>query len=140
MHRAFLLTAVCLLTASTGCQSEVDRVYPVSGKITFSDGSPAQFGIIEFRSQSPDPVIARGKIEKDGSFRVRASGRQWGLTQGKHTGVIIQIVGNPRGQPKLVHKHGLEVADKYRDYKSSDLNIEVAPDGDNHFELIVDSK
>ena len=140
MHRAFLLIAVCLLTASTGCQSEVDRVYPVSGKIIFSDGSPAQFGIIEFRSQSTDPIVARGKIEKDGSFRVRASGRQWGLTKGKHTGVIIQIVGNPRGRPQLAHQHGHEVDEKYRDYRTSDLRIEVTPDGDNHFELVVDSK
>ena len=129
-----------LLLSITGCQSDQERVYPISGKVVFEDGSPAQFGLIEFRSDSTPPFSARGKIDDDGTFRVRASGSTSGLTAGTHRAIIIQVVGNPRGQPRIAHHHGLEVADKYRTYKTSDLQIEVLPDGDNDFELLVESK
>lgn len=134
-----LLLAMVVLSFS-GCQSSEDRVYPVGGKVVFADGSPAQFGIIEFRSDAPTPVTARGKIKKDGSFRVRATGRSWGLTKGTHKCIVLQVIGNPRGQPRLIHSHGLDVADKYRDYKTSDLEVVVTPKGDNQFEILVDSK
>jgi len=124
----------------SGCQNEQDRIYPIAGRVVFADGSPARFGIIEFRSESPEPIIARGEIQKDGTFNVRAAGKSWGLTRGTHQAIILQVIGNPRGQPRLVHNHGLEVADKYRSYQTSDLRIEVTPESENEFELVVDSK
>ena len=137
----FLSAALAMLMLLLiGCQSDQERIYPISGRVVFEDGSPAQFGLIEFRSDTTPPVTARGKINKDGTFRVKASGRSAGLTAGTHRAIIIQIVGNPRGQPKIAHKHGLEVADRYRTYESSDLDVEVLPDGDNDFEILVESK
>ena len=122
------------MLCTTGCQQQAEQRYPITGKVLFEDGSNAQFGIIEFRSNSPEPVVVRSKIKKDGTFKVRT-------IKGKHTVIILQVIGIPRGRPrKIVHKHGLEVADKYRDYQTSDLKIEVKPDGANQFELQVDSK
>ena len=136
---AFLLIMISSVLLP-GCQSDEGRVYPIKGKVVFEDGSPAKFGIIEFRSDTPMPITARGKINKDGTFRVRATGKPWGLTKGSHHCVIVQVIGVSRGQPKIAHNHGLEVADKYRDYKTSDLMVEVTPDGENEFTLQVESK
>lgn len=122
-----------LLCSITGCQQNGEQRYGVEGKVLFEDGSNARFGIIEFRSNSPEPVVVRSKIKKDGTFKIRT-------VKGSHTVIILQVIGNPRGRPKVVHKHGLEVADKYRNYTTSDLRIDVNPDGKNQFELRVDSK
>lgn len=134
------ILAILPLLLSTGCDSNPFRVYRVNGKVIFEDDSPAQFGIIEFRSDTDPPITARGKINQDGTFRVRASGSSWGLTEGKHRAIIIQVVGNPRGQPKIAHHHGLEVADKYRTYDTSDIEIEIKPNNENDFNIVVESK
>ena len=135
-------TAALVLFAAlivSGCQNEKQRVYPVSGKITFTDGSPAQFGIIEFRQVSTEPIIARGSIKKDGTFHVRASGGRNGLTAGEHQAIIIQVVGTHRTET-VHHHHGLVVDDKYKSYKTSGLKVEVSADSDNHFKIVVESK
>lgn len=135
------MAAFCLAVLSlTGCQSDGEPIYSFSGRVVFEDGSPAQFGIIEFRSDAAEPVTARGKINKDGTFRVRASERNFGLTEGTHRAIIIQVVGNPRGRPKIAHSHGLEVADKYRKYETSDLQVQISRDSENEFEFVVESK
>jgi len=135
------MATFCLVILSlTGCQSDGEPVYSIKGRVVFDDGSPARFGIIEFRSDAAEPVTARGKINKDGTFRVRASDRAYGLTEGTHQAIIIQVIGNPRGRPKIAHSHGLEVADKYRDYGTSGLEVQISRDSDNEFELVVESK
>lgn len=128
-----------LLLTIAGCQSESDPVYPVSGKVTFPDGSPARFGIIEFRRELPTTVVARGKIQRDGTFRVRSSGSRSGLTQGNHKAIIIQVVGTHRTD-HIHHDHGQIVADKYRDYNTTELSVDVSPDGKNHFEIVAERK
>lgn len=122
-----------------GCDSR-PPCFPVSGKIKFEDDSPAQFGAIEFRSETEPPAISRGLISKDGSFSAKSPDGRTGLIAGKHKVIIMQIIGSPRGGGTIVHHHGLEVATRYNNYKTSGLEIEVTPDGENEFELIVDSK
>lgn len=122
-----------------GCDSR-PPCYPVSGTVIFSeDDSPAQFGTIEFRSQTEPPAIARGIIRKDGAFTAKSTDGRAGLIAGKYQMIIIQVIGNPRNG-SVVHHHGLEVNKKYNSYKTSDLEIEVTPDGENKFDLVVDSK
>ena len=112
------LLLLAAAVSAPGCQFETDPVYPISGKVSFADGSPARFGIIEFRRDSDAPIVARGSIKKDGTFQVRASGSRNGLTAGIHDAIIVQVVGNLRGGPPVHHHHGKVVADRYRDYTS----------------------
>ena len=122
------LALSCLLMAITGCGDQGPKYYPVEGKVIFKqDQSPARFGSVEFRSQSDPPVIARGKIQPDGTFKLKSGGKQ-GTVQGTHSVVIIQIVGDPRIPGRVVHDHGLDVATKYSDYQTSDLSIDVQPE------------
>ena len=135
--RGFASTALCLALV-IGCQEEANRVYPAAGKVVFSDGSPAKFGIIEFRSLSAEPIVARGKIEPSGSFQVKTSGKP-GLVAGMHQVVILQVIGDPSSRRGTIHRHGREVAKEYRSYDTSDLTVEVSADGDNYFNLEVDA-
>lgn len=122
----------------TGCGSG-PTYYPVSGTVEFkADGSKAQFGTIEFRSKTDPPVVARGTIEKDGTFSLWSSGNN-GTIEGSHTVVIIQVVGDSRSR-KILHNHGLEVATKYSDHRTTDLIAEVNKETSSDLKLLVDSK
>ncbi len=136
--RLVAMAIVCLQLA--GCQSDSERVYPVSGRITFSDDAPVMFGTVEFRSETENPVIARGRIDKDGTFSVKSFGNRDGLVAGWHRMIILQVTGSPRDGGSVIHHHGQEVATRYSSYNSSDLRIQVHPDGPNQFYLQVDAR
>ncbi len=121
-----------------GCGSSGPAYHPVSGKVVFTkDGSNAQFGSIEIRPESSPRVIARGKINKDGTFELNSQSRR-GAIEGWHTVAIVQVVGSPR-LGDVTHNHGLEVAEKYRDHRTTDLRIEVTAESDG-LALEVDEK
>ncbi|MDR2345631.1 MAG: hypothetical protein LBE18_06160 [Planctomycetaceae bacterium] len=63
--RCFLLLSVFCLVCLLGCeQSNV----PVSGKVTFEDGTAITSGEIIFALENADEYFAKGKIEKDGTY------------------------------------------------------------------------
>ena len=136
----FLLVQIAMVAPFiAGCGSSGPQYHPVSGTVIFeSDGSKAQFGSIEFRSETDPPIIARGRVAKDGTFQLSSVGKD-GTVAGWHTVVIQQVVGNPRGGD-VVHHHGLEVSLKYNDHRSTDLRVEVKKDNDNQLELTVQEK
>ena len=135
--RPWILICLVIILAFSGCDNG-PTYYPVSGTVVFKqDGSKAQFGSIEFRSETEPPVIARGKIAKDGTFSVAASGKN-GTIGGKHTVVILQVVGTPRTEI-ITHDHGLEVAKKYNDHRTTDLELTVTEDSATGIVLEVDS-
>lgn len=140
---ACFLLAICPMTSMVGCGEQGPEYFPVQGKVIFKqDSSAAQFGRVEFRSQSDPPVIARGKIQKDGSFQLQSNGKR-GTVRGMHTVVIIQVIGGPRqGQSgaKIVHDHGLDVAKKYSDHRTSDLEVDVQPETCRELVFEVDAK
>ena len=138
----FCLVVSCLALSFTGCGEQGPKYYPVEGKVIFKqDSSAARFGRIEFRSESDPPVIARGKIQTDGSFRLQSNGKQ-GTVQGMHSVVIIQVVGTPRqgSSGPVVHDHGLGIAKKYSDHRTSDLKVDVQPETSKQLVLEVDAR
>jgi len=135
------LIVTCLTASIVGCGDQGPKYYPVEGKVIFKeDSSAAQFGRIEFRSESDPPVISRGKIQNDGSFKLKSNGKL-GTVQGMHSVVIIQVVGGPRqGGGHVVHDHGLDIAKKYSDHRTSDLKVDVQPETYKQIVLEVDAK
>ena len=134
---AFLLVAVCGLLL-VGCDAAGPKYFPVSGTVQFKkDGSKAQFGSVEFRSETDPPVIARGKIESDGTFSINASDKT-GTVEGTHTVVIIQVIGDSRTR-RVIHNHGLDVAKKYGDHRTTDLKVDVNQETAGDLLLLVDS-
>ena len=129
-----LLAIVCL--ASLGCD-EGRTIHRVNGKVIFKkDQSPAQFGSVEFRSETEPHEIARGLIEKDGTFDLQ-TGNQMGAVEGWHTVVIIQASGNTRASV-VKHDHGLDIAQKYLDHRKTDLRVEVTRESAKDLTIEVD--
>ncbi len=106
----------------SGCGPAGPATYPVRGKITFEDGSPAQVGLIEFRSA--DRTIARGKIESDGSYSLTTFEPNDGALEGEHQVVIQQMIIT-EDLSFSSHNHGKRVPQFYADYSSSPLRAEV---------------
>lgn len=132
-----MLLLLCLFLA-TGCDGGRPQ-YKVKGTVKFNkDESVARFGSIEFRSETEPFVIARAKIQEDGTFALK-SGSRLGAVAGWHTVVIMQSVTNLHG--KVKHNHGLEAAKKYRDHRTTDLRFEVVEDSDDgELVLMIDEK
>jgi hypothetical protein len=122
--------------AISGC-SQGPPFHEVFGEVVFKkDDSPAQFGSIEFRSESEERYIARGTIQKDGSFKLK-TGNSNGAYEGWYTVVIVQAAGNTRA-PKIAHNHGLDVAKKYADHRTTDLRVEITAESAEDLRLEVD--
>lgn len=82
------LSCFCML----GCGAQGQAHFPAGGSVRFEqDGTSATFGDIEFRSEEDPVVVARGKIQKDGTFTVNA-GNNRGTVAGWHTVVILQPI------------------------------------------------
>lgn len=126
-----LMVAILLFP---GCNRETP-VYPVAGKVVFADGTPVMFGDIEFQAID-QPINARGKIQRDGSFVVGTRSGEDGAIAGKHKVVIIQIVTN-HFNLDVVHDHGHMVHPRYARYETTDLTVEVKPES-NELELVVE--
>ena len=58
------LVGVVMLVACAGCGGRVQ----VSGKVTFSDGTPLTYGTINFAN---DTTMCKGQIESDGTYKMR---------------------------------------------------------------------
>ena len=121
MFRFSILLLLVAITVS-GCGPSGPTTYPVRGKITFEDGTPVQVGLIEFRSA--DRVIARGKIETDGSYALTTFEPNDGAFEGVHQVVVQQMIIT-EDLSFTAHNHGKRVPPIYADYSSSPLQAEV---------------
>lgn len=138
MHRLLLITFIAL-PCCVGCGgNDILPVYPVSGKVIFSDGTSPKFGDIEFSSETEPPINSRGRIQEDGTFEITGLDGRNGAIAGWHQVIIIQVVYNPL-HGNLVHDHGRLVARKYSNYRTTNLRAQVKKTGNNRFELLVDS-
>jgi hypothetical protein len=132
------VTVIFLLAFIAGCGGGPE-FHVVSGKVIFAkDKSPAQFGSIEFRSETEPHHIARGKIGKDGTFALKTKQRN-GAYEGWHTVVIIQASGNTRG-PSVKHNHGLDIAKKYLDHRDTELRVNVTEETASELTIEVDDE
>ena len=57
-----------------GC-SGADRLWPASGRVALTDGSPLAGGVIECRPADAAGPSARGEIDVDGGFTLHTAGR-----------------------------------------------------------------
>ena len=138
LHRGVFQRCIwtCLFAVTivaSGC-NQSENIYPVSGTIVFEDGSPVMFGDIEFQAFQ-EPINARGKIQRDGSFQVGTRSSSDGAVVGEHKVVIVQTVTN-HFNLDVVHDHGHVVDPMYSNYQTTDLTVEVKPEK-NQIKLVV---
>lgn len=135
MHRPLMLALTCLV----GCGQSQPRLYPVSGKVFFRDGSSVLSAIIEFAPARGGPT-ARGKINADGTFTLKTGERDGAVADG-HRIVIVQTWlsdGAPSHARRFRHAN-LVLAPKYRSFDTSPLERQVEPDKKNVFMIEVES-
>jgi len=113
-----------------GCGDAGPRTYPVSGTVTF-DGKPVSDGDIFFIPADAGIGPDAGKIV-DGVFDARAK-------EGKCR-VEIRALDVGPDTPVI---EGSPIAANYipqRYNSDSELEVDVSPDGDNHFEFKLQSQ
>jgi hypothetical protein len=113
----------CLMLIAGGCGPSHPPTYPVIGKVVFENGEACQLGTIEFRSLD-HLVSARGKIEKDGAFKLSTWEPDDGAVAGKHQ-VIVQQLIITEDLSFAAHGHGPRVNPRYGDYATSGLEVFV---------------
>ncbi len=137
MRLPFVASLVFLLT-TLGCSPSGPQTYPVRGIVRFPDGKLLREGSVEFEIMgTKTPVTARGVIEPDGSFVLGTYTLDDGALAGKHRAVVIagSVVGNGVERPDLLPPPTLDP--KYRSYRESGLEFEVA-EKTNNFIIEVD--
>ncbi|MDR2763182.1 MAG: hypothetical protein LBB88_11300 [Planctomycetaceae bacterium] len=106
----FLFSVFCL----TGCG--VNSNLPVSGKVTFENGSPLTSGEIIFALENSDDYFAKGKINNDGTYTL-----------------VEQVVGK-RG---IACKSGCQKG-KFKVFIASTSTTQILPNGATQTTHIID--
>jgi hypothetical protein len=63
-----LAPTILLATALPGCDNNVPKTYPVTGKVFHKGGKPVTYGRVEFQSTLDPELRATGGIQTDGTF------------------------------------------------------------------------
>jgi len=81
------VAALLLLVGGVGCSS---GRYPVSGKVTYQDGSPVTEGsVIGEAKEGEERYSAQGSIQSDGSFQWGTERPRDGARPGKYRVVVV---------------------------------------------------
>jgi hypothetical protein len=131
-----------LLAALSGCGGEPFSFVPVTGKITYGDGSliPGDRVVVRF---VPEAAATSGKDvagsatgylnPKDGTFSgVTTHKEADGVVPGRYKVVVLAVENGPRGQAPTQ-----AVPPRYRSAKDTPLKVEVTP-SKHEFTLTID--
>jgi hypothetical protein len=125
-----LFCAACI-----GC-GKANPYLPVSGTVKFDDGTVPQGEIssITFQPKANGPGFkgAQSTIEPDGSFQLGSERPGDGAKPGEYYVTIHVNLGYPDNKSV--------VPLKYANPQSSTLTAEITPDGENHFEFVIEKK
>ena len=130
--------ALSLAAILPGCV-DGDRLptYPVAGSVVFPDGAPLTGGWIIFES-SEAGLAARGVIQPDGTFRLGTYESFDGAVAGKQ--LVAVIPASPGGYDPDKGTVPPSVHPRFMHMDTSDLEIEIEPDGENHFQIDVEQE
>lgn len=126
--------AACILGwMLVGCNRN-PPTYPVVGKVQFPSGASVRMGTVETKSRDLG-IIARGKINSDGTFSLTTFHPDDGAVSGTHDCVVVQLViAEELG--KTGTTFGV-VDPRHNSYHSSGLTMEILPDKINEVTLEV---
>lgn len=124
-----ILILGALLLSVIGCSGNNNGTVPVYGKVVFDDGQPARIGNVEFRKivkagSDETRLIARGKIESDGSFLLTTFEPNDGAIPGNYD-IICQQLVITEDRSFESHNHGRRISPVYADYGTSGLSASI---------------
>lgn len=123
-----LFLVLCVLIVGCGNKQ------PLSGRVTYSDGSPLETGTVCFEQGS---FLARGDIKEDGKYTVGSETADDGIPPGTYNVYIIRAEKFPEGRlglptPLIDKKYNNAATSGLTftvDGKSREFNITVEPIG-----------
>jgi hypothetical protein len=134
---ATTLLSLATLAGSLGCGSTPPGTYPVIGTVRLSDGKVVEQGMVEFRLDAGEQrIIARGRIQSDGSFSLSTFRPGDGALPGRHQ-VIVQQMIIAEGFAND-HQHGPRISTRYTDYATSELQAVVEPIDSNRVNITLE--
>jgi len=120
-----------LLLAVSGCGS---GRYPVTGRVSYEDGSPVEGGTVIGEATVNDKVVGvQGNIEKDGTFSWGADKPGQGALPGMYRVLVMPVA---LGDSEMAEGKRPSVSSKYGKYETSGITFEVKP-GKNVLNITV---
>jgi hypothetical protein len=118
-----------------GCSGDAAKPVPVRGMVHFRDGSVPQgeIAVIRLEPMAPNGRPAIGNILDDGSFDLSTVGETKGVLPGKYK-VTLKVSKTYRPP------HVSLVAAKYNRAETSDIEVQISPDGSDSFDFKIDRK
>jgi hypothetical protein len=132
MRYVALICVLPLLLSAIGCSGKMS----VSGKVTFTDGTPLTTGEVRFESSG---FLAAGKIQSDGSYQVGTTSETDGIPKGTYKVSIYALDYShikPEMNPMEAPPAESLVAEKFRSGETSGLTCVV--NGSTKFDIKVD--
>jgi hypothetical protein len=137
MRLICLATLILLLIGLfSGCGT---GVYPVEGRVVWSDGSPTtelNNSIVLFENAAAN-TSAQGQIKPDGSFTLTTNTPDDGALPGEHRVAIIEVGRKPLGGPDASLMAPGAMDARFSDPNTSGLTANVEP-GVNKITLTVE--
>src|SRR5207247_8275621 len=110
----------------TGCGR---GLYPVHGKVTFPDGTPLPGGVVVCETKAVDKTfMARGEVQKDGTFRLGTEKPGDGARPGKYRVLVnppVTYVPDEARGIRAVEIRGPVIDARFSDRTTSGLELEV---------------
>jgi hypothetical protein len=128
---ARLTVALAVAALVTGCGS---GRYPVSGRVTYEDGTPVEAGTVIGEATVDGKLVGvQGNIEPDGRFTLGGERAGDGAFPGSYRVLVMPVA---LGDAELAEGKTPAVDGKYGKYDSSGLKFEVKA-GKNEFNITV---
>lgn len=134
-----------------GCGGGSLPVYPVSGKVTLSNGKPVVGAAVRVESLDSKGkakrITSMGVTDAEGVYKLTTFKPDDGAVAGKHLVAIdnpVEFVKSKAKRepddPELVPKERSVLHVRYSDFTTSGLNLDVAPtkDGNTGKDFVVD--
>ncbi|MDR2705606.1 MAG: hypothetical protein LBC02_07485 [Planctomycetaceae bacterium] len=132
MRYVTLICVLQLLLVVIGCSNKVS----VSGKVTFTDGTPLTTGEVRFESSG---FLAAGKIQSDGNYQLGTISESDGILKGSYKVSIYALDYShitPEMNPMEVPPAKSLVAEKFCSGETSGLTCVVS--GNTKFDIKVE--
>lgn len=95
-------------------------------------------GVIELNCETHN-LVSSGRIQEDGTFVLGTHELDDGAPEGEHPAIVVQMIIDD-GVIQHTRDHGAAVADRYRQYESSDLLVRIEPRENRDIEVIVEPR
>jgi hypothetical protein len=126
-----VMALLFLSAVAPGCGS---GRYPVTGRVTYEDGSPVEEGTVIGEAEVNGKAVGvQGNIEKDGSFRLGGEKAGDGAFPGHYR---VLVMPRALGDSEKAEGKIPAVDGKYGKYETSGITFEVKP-GRNDLPITV---